>query len=86
MTKVLLFLIKLVQGLMLLSAMAAFGYGAFHLSQATWWRFAGETVAVPDRLRHRRRCEAGAGTGGFVAPGGDAGPPPPGPAAAAAAA
>jgi hypothetical protein len=34
MTKVLLFLIKLVQGLMLLSAMAAFGYGAFHLSQA----------------------------------------------------
>lgn len=66
MTRVLLFLIKLVQGLMLLSAMAAFGYGAFHLSQAAWWRFAGETVqgqVVEEGMGTERRSNPQASSG-----------------------
>lgn len=66
MTKVLLFLIKLVQGLMLLSAMAAFGYGALHLSQATWWKFAGETVqgqVVEEGMGTERRSNPQASSG-----------------------
>lgn len=44
MTRVLLYLIKLVQVLMLLAALAAFGYGVWHLGDALWLRVAGKVV------------------------------------------
>jgi hypothetical protein len=44
MTELTLTAIKIVQWLMLLSALAAFAYGAWHLGDALWLRVAGEVV------------------------------------------
>ncbi|MBZ0142079.1 MAG: DUF3592 domain-containing protein [Rhodocyclaceae bacterium] len=62
MVKGLLLLIKLVQILMLLAGLAAFCFGALHLSQAAWWRFNGEPVqgtVIEEGLKAEKRSSTG---------------------------